>query len=246
MCARNNSIELQIAANRKMRDKERKSILIGDRCRSWSPVDYGSDHRNYARWFELPEDFFQNKRDYLEKRGIKVTGLDLMSNTAFLDSLRIEGIAIGLTKIELDLTNSRINNRHTVEGDLLGDRKKIWKEVDTIMKQYGFSEGFYFVTLKGVGGLQSLTKNPIIHFLLFSEMYKRLAEGGTLITEIPTIKDAHLIYENRIIDFWNSLLGIKVEIVKNRTLILEKSQNAPKILPINFTPLKTDIRQWFM
>jgi len=204
---------------------------------------YGSDNVYYAYTFGLPYDFFKSRVDTTKyATGRMPCGLDVMSNTAFLRSLGIEGIAIGFTKDEAEVRAEEPYNRHLIAGDILADRKKIWTEVDTMMTTYNFINGFDFITLRGAGGLVSLSDNPIVYHVLLQEMWKRLAVGGILVSEVPYVSQ-NLIKETNIIGYWNLTKGIKADYV-SRGISLEKSDGAPMQLPLNFSPLLSTIRDW--
>ncbi len=232
----------------------RKNAIVADRefrhsnepTRSWSLVDYGTDHRNYARWFGLQENYFLAKCESLSLQGRRICGLDLMSNTAFLDSLHIEGVAIGLTRTKTDELIAKMSNRHIVTGDIVGDRKRIWPEVDKLSEEHQFTRGFDVITLKGNGGLPGLSTNPLVHYQLLQELWKREAIGGTLVAEIPDMRKTtlRLLSDKKIIDFWNTQPGVTAQLVDNRTLVLEKSDGAPETLPVNYSPTLSTLIEW--
>lgn len=233
-------IKFQSGVNSRIAQREASKSESGDPKRGWGA--YGSDHKKYASWFGLPEQYFEEWVAPKKASGGHVCGLDLMSNTAFLASLNIEGVAIGLAQDAKEVQEAALHNRYLVAGDLLSDRKRIWQEVDRVSAQHNFNHGFDIITLRGLAGLVTLTESPVVHFLVLQEMWQRLATGGMLLTEVPY--ESNQVLENTtILDFWNSIPGIRVQRVKNGVLI-EKNENAPMQLPLNFTPLLSTIKSW--
>lgn len=239
----NTELRRAVLLNKKLKAQEGGAAKSGIKEKSWGQDGYNSDHTKYARYFGLPENYFL---DFVSKKKIQngiVYGLDVMSNHAFLRSLNIPGIAIGLSATEEEVNNAMLGDIHLLLGDLVGGRKSIWKQLDILLIEMHL-RGFDLITLRGYEGLSFITQNPMFHFQLLQNMWKRLNEGGEIITEIPG-NSLTLIKNMDLIVFWKSLKGIKVEELKNHSIKITKEVGAPKELPLNFTPTLSLFKKWF-
>lgn len=94
---------------------------------------YGADHERYAAFFGLPTETLPTFIESVRKKHVPF-GLDLLSGTEMLASLKIGGIAVGLTdarsqeqKIEDE------NTRWQLDYDLLHERKLAWRAIRRTM-----------------------------------------------------------------------------------------------------------------
>ena len=202
---------------------------------------YDRSHRHYAVWFEVAEDFFEKIVAERRSMGLGVCALDVMSGLGFLESLGVEGVVVGLTRDDERAREAKGHKRYWVGGDILRERKRIWKEVDQLVSAH-FPGGFNIITLRGVGGMDALTENPLIRFMLFQNMWGRLAEHGVILAETNDLCD-QLISQKGLIEWWNQQGGIKAEKVGGG-ILLRKGKDAPSTLPLNFRFRTRDIRSW--
>lgn len=91
--------------------------------------------------------------------------------------------------------------------------------------------GPYDLIVCSPGMAISSLDHPAFYYMIFNKMYRRLAEGGLLMTQIP-----HFAYENKALKFLEKLNSIKTLKVKLFTictypaLSLIKGESSPKDL----------------
>ena len=203
---------------------------------------HGSDYRDYQRVFELSGNTLP---DFVKERSKlhQVNGLDLLSSTEMLYSLGIGGIAVGLTDprtIKQKILDH--SKRWIVAGDLLHERKQIWK---AIRRQMRLSDipSFDLITQRGLHGFDVISADPALHFYHLRQMWSVLPVGGMILTEIG-VTDSIILEDHKTYDFWNTFEGIYASPTPRRGLQLFKYQGAPDELPINYTPTLKELRQW--
>lgn len=98
-------------------------------------------------------------KDFVEKRKLQkshIYGLDLLSSTSALQSLDIDGLAVGLgdprDQEEKEMDEGR---RSIVTTNLLTEKKRSWKLIEEMMSKMEISS-FDLILQRGVGGLESI------------------------------------------------------------------------------------------
>lgn len=193
---------------------------------------YRSDYVEYCQYFGInPIEI----KDFVEKRKLQNTsvyGLDLLSSTTALQSLDINGIAVGLgdprNEDEKKLDEDK---RSIVTTNLLTEKKKSWKLIEEMMSKMKI-ESFDLILQRGVGGLESIG-GPLRRMYHLQKMWKHLSKGGIILTEV---KDTDLEYlqDSGWIKLWQNTPGIRVRPLnlKCAGLLISKEKDAPDSLPI--------------
>ena len=174
-------------------------------------------------------------KDFVEKRKLQNTpvyGLDLLSSTTALQSLNVDGIAVGLgDPRDEEEKKEDEDKRSIVTTNLLTEKKKSWELIEKMMSKMEITS-FDLILQRGVGGLESIG-GPLRRMYHLQKMWKHLSEGGIILTEV---KDTDLEYlqDYGWIKLWQSTPGIKVRPLnlKCAGLLISKGKNAPDSLPI--------------
>jgi hypothetical protein len=210
-----------VARSRTNQIYENKFMDRGDPRRNWSI--YGSDHKKYADYFGLPQDYFLKLKE--EKPDCII--LDLMSDTSFIASLDARGVAIGLT------CDPSHNNDKQAElaGEIITERKKLLAELDRLLADKFGKPGFDLIVFRPADGYQGLSRNPDVPLFLLKELWKRLGENGQMVLDIPG-PTQYPLYNEDLIGFWNKSPGITANNPQQFSLIITKQPGAPKELPL--------------
>lgn len=193
---------------------------------------YRSDHVEYCQYFGINP---MEIKDFVEKRKLQkshIYGLDLLSSTSALQSLDIDGLAVGLgdprDQEEKEMDEGR---RSIVTTNLLTEKKRSWKLIEEMMSKMEISS-FDLILQRGVGGLESIG-GPLRRMYHLQKMWGHLSEDGLMLIEV---KDTDLEYlqNHGWIKLWQSTPGIRVRplSLKCAGLLISKEKDAPDSLPI--------------
>lgn len=193
---------------------------------------YRSDHVEYCQYFGINP---MEIKDFIEKRKLQkshVYGLDLLSSTTALQSLDINGIAVGLgDPRDEDEKKLDEDKRSIVTTNLLTEKKKSWKLIEDMMSKMKITS-FDLILQRGVGGLESIG-GPLRRIYHLQKMWDHLSEDGLMLIEV---KDTDLEYlqDNEWIKLWQATPGIRVRplSIKCAGLLISKGKDAPDSLPI--------------
>ncbi len=203
---------------------------------------YGKDFGQYSETFGLSQKILPDFIESVRRRHTPF-GLDLLSGTEMLESLKIGGIAVGLTDARSEEQKGKDKNvRWQLTYDLLDERKLAWRAVRRTML-FHHIPAFDLITQRGILGFELISPDPTLHFYHLQQMWSVLAEGGMILTEIGTF-DSGVLENNKTYDYWSNIKGIKAVATPWKGLQLFKLPGHPEKLPLNFKPTKKELRKW--